>query len=223
MILSPVRWLYGTTGNHWCPLSTNTKMRFFPLVLCLVLIAPKVAGAQRFEQPKDSCDGYVRDLKRSTTDSLWNWALANLYDCPDHVGPALSTLWRHPPDDTVRWKSIIDVSEFISDEGLLGVVVSVAQSERLPVWHRAAALTTLVAWADSTLRFSITPSGPGLPVNIRYGSIDHPWTRAGRRPLTSDQRGAIRTFLAQRGIADPDSGLRYAARRAVEWIDRNTP
>jgi hypothetical protein len=199
-------------------------MRSFPFIVCLVLAAPEILGAQGFEQPKNSCDRYARDLTGSTTDSVWHRALINLYDCPDHVGPALGALWRDPPDDSVRWKSVIGVSEFIADAGLFRIVLNVAQSERLPIRQRAAALTTLVAWADSTLRLSVTPnSGPGLPVNVGYGSIDHPWTRAGRRPLTSGQRATIKSFLSERSKVDPDSALRYVAGRAVEWIVRNAP
>src|SRR5712691_10427233 len=163
-----------------------SKMPVALLATYLAVVTPAAALAQAFEQRAVDCARYAALLTGSATDSLWHWSLINLYDCPDHVGSTLAALWRRPPDDPVRWREVVDVSEFISDERLYAAVLRVAAAEREPVWQRAVAVTTLVAWADSTLRFSITPSPNGvgaLTTSIGYGSIDHPSTRAGRQPL----------------------------------------
>ena len=193
------------------------------IAACLAAVDLSAAAAQAYELPAGRCAEYAAALRTATLDSVWSSALVNMYDCPDAVGSSLAALWRRPPSDTARWRQVINVSEVISDERLYAAVVREVQGAQTPVWRRAAGLATLVAWADSSLRLMIGPGVelPGaLPVSVAYGAIDHPWTRAGRQPLSSVRRASIRSLLVRRGQADPDSGLRYAAQRAVEWLDR---
>ena len=200
----------------------GTTARGIILAACLTVANSVAAAAQAYELPAGRCAESAAALRTEAIDSAWSWALVNMYDCPDDVGSSLAALWRRPPVDTARWRQVVDVSEVISDERLYAAVVREIQGAQTPVWRRAAGLATLVAWADSNLRLRIRPSVElpgGLPVSVAYGSVDHPWTRAGRQPLSNARRASIRALLVERGRADPDSGLRYAARQAVHWLD----
>jgi hypothetical protein len=157
-------------------------------------------------------------------DSLWTLAMGSIYDCPDHIGPVLGSLWRMQPVDSSRQAFVHRLSENVSDRRLFQAVAGVLADTARPRWHRWAALAAFVHWVDSSAVLAVNPgtwrapNGMVIDVTPLIGFQTHGFLRAGRNPLGSDDRRAMMPRVHQVAIADPVNSVQGVALFVDEWL-----
>lgn len=191
------------------------------MVLASLVLARPTPGFAQVDSGGDTtslrtyCGRDRATLARQPVGDDYVRALSGIQSCDGIAGEVLAQQWRTLPADSATVMLLGAVSANVRDQRIYEAVRDIAMSGGAETVARLAAIATLVAYADSTVRlqYFVPPAGVvSAPPGVGFA---HPLSeiRTARpgRPLSGSVRSDVVAMLANLGESDANDRVRSVA------------
>jgi hypothetical protein len=190
-------------------------------ILLIVLMSARPARllAQHDVEPDTTslatfCGRDRAALARGVSGDEYMRVLRSIQSCGRMAGEALAQQWTMPPSDSAAVMLLSAVSANVRDRRIFQAARDVVQSGGATTVVRLAAIATLVAYADSTVRLAYLPP-PESATSTAPATFGHPLSLFSLpptgSPLPQSVRSDVIAILGQVGTADPNERVRSVA------------
>ena len=206
----------------------HLAFRAFASAAALALISSSASGQLRTEShdlvTRQRCSVTIGAIGARLTPSNAP-RLTDLHECDESSGVVLSRLWTSTGLGADELNHLVYASSLVHDSRTADAVIAVVRDTQRPTAERAAALTVLANYLDSSWVGGVSNEQGRIVVRVSLHT--HPASRQGSHPITQAYRAKVISFVDQlrqtepmgevRGIAEIISGslrLRSARRPA---------
>jgi len=135
--------------------------------------------------------------------------LQNLHNCDESSGAALSRLWATARLGADELNQLVHASADVHDMRTANAAIAVVRDAGRTTPERAAALTVLASYLDSSWVGDVTTAQGRTDVQVVLRT--HPAIIQGSHPITPSHRAAIASFVEQLRQTEPPGVVRDIA------------
>jgi hypothetical protein len=198
--------------------------RFAAIVLAFVALGCASANTREGRIPgeREDCQAAAGQLTASKATAA---TFRTLGWCDETGPPALASVWRALPTDTVRLRAFLGASANLRDGRIFSATYAAAADTTRRLRERAAALLVLVGQVDSTVTVTVVPSTRAEVWRAQLARESHPSVVVGTTPLPEDARARVSALVKKiagsrptgaAGLRDPLGVAVQAARLDLE-------